>query len=72
MREWLKGRAVVWLAGEGHAGDECLLEVTGFRRQAFKAGSENHALCLAVLLTDYTLKQGRKIPTRGFSGRALD
>src|SRR5262249_25620353 len=51
MREWLKSRASVWLAGEAHAGDDCIIEVRGRRRQSFMAGSENHALCLAILLT---------------------
>ena len=73
LRDWLKSKPVkLWLAGEGHASDDCILEIAGNRRVSFEAVNENHALCLAVLLTDYQLKFGWKIPNVGFSGRLAD
>jgi hypothetical protein len=70
LRQWLQSHGVkLWLPGEGHAGDDCILEVPGLRCQSFDAISENHALCLAVLLADYQLKHGRRIPKAGFAGR---
>jgi hypothetical protein len=38
--------------------------VRGFR-ESFEAVSENHALCLAVLLSVYLMEHGRKIPVKG-------
>lgn len=66
LRDWLRVRATLWLPGQAHAGDDCILEVPGLPRQSFHAVSENHALCLAVLLTESSLRHGRKIPVGGF------
>ena len=65
IREWLKSRDVsISLPGQDRASDECVVLVRGFR-QSFEAVSENHALCLAVLMTKYLLEHGRKIPVKG-------
>lgn len=65
LREWLKSQAVtVFLAGEGRASDDCVVLVRGFRA-SFEAVSENHALCLAVLLARYLMEHGRHFPMKG-------
>jgi hypothetical protein len=61
LREWLKGKgAKVSLPGEGRAADDCVV-LLGEMRLSFEAVSENHALCLGVLLTCYLTEHGRKI-----------
>jgi hypothetical protein len=65
LREWLKSQAVkVWLPGEGCASDDCVVLVRGFR-ESFEAVSENHALCLGVLLSRYLTEHGRHFPVTG-------
>lgn len=65
LREWLKAKdAQIFLPGQGRASDDCVVLVRGLR-QSFEAVSENHALCLAVLMTDYLMRDGRKIPVKG-------
>ena len=65
LREWLKGnKSRVRLPGEARASDDCVVQVGGFR-ESFTAANENHALCLAVLLSDYLVKYGRHIPVKG-------
>ena len=50
LREWLKKNGVtISLPGQGRASDDCVVLVRGLRH-AFAAVSENHALCLGVLL----------------------
>jgi hypothetical protein len=69
MREWLKGHnAKIWLPGEGRAADDCTIIVHGFSHK-FTAVSENHALCLAVLLAHYLKHYGRHIPIGGYNRR---
>jgi hypothetical protein len=59
LRDWLKSqRATVALPGQGRASDDCVVLAHGFR-QSFDAVSENHALCLAVLLASYLKAHGR-------------
>jgi hypothetical protein len=66
LREWLKTQQVqIWMAGEARASDDCVITVRGFR-ESFDAVSENHALCIAVLLAHNRINYGRKIPVRGF------
>src|SRR6266700_2725374 len=61
LRAWLKEKSVMLLLpGEGHAGDDCLIAVPGRWRESFEALNESHALCLAVLLADHSLKHGRE------------
>jgi hypothetical protein len=65
LREWLKAHEVkVSLPGQDRASDDCVVLVRGFR-ESFEAVSENHALCLAVLLSSYLMEHGRKIPVKG-------
>jgi hypothetical protein len=65
LRDWLKSKDVeVYLPGQGRASDDCVILVRGLR-ESFEAVSENHALCLAVLMTKYLLEHGRKIPVKG-------
>lgn len=61
LRAWLKERSVVLLLpGQVHAGDDCVLAVPKRPRASFEAVSESHALCLAVLLTDQSIKYGQE------------
>lgn len=65
LRDWLKSKAVeIYLPGQAGASDDCVILVRGLRA-SFNAVSENHALCLAVLLANYLLEHGRKIPAKG-------
>jgi hypothetical protein len=66
LRDWLKANQVeLWLPGQARASDDCVILVNGFR-EVFEARSENHALCLAVLLTGYLKRYGRHIRVRSF------
>ena|SRR5579863_1349197 len=66
LREWLKTNHVeIWLPGQACASDDCVIHAHGFRDE-FVAISENHALCLAVLLTRYLKDNGRKITYGSF------
>jgi hypothetical protein len=66
LRDWLKGKkATVYLPGERRASDDCVLLVYGFR-ESFEAVSENHALCLAVLLACYLKEHGRHVTYGNF------
>lgn len=66
LRDWLKANHVeIWLPGQARASDDCVILVNGFRG-AFEALTENHALCIAVLLTDYFKKHGKKIKYGNF------
>jgi hypothetical protein len=66
LREWLKSEsATVFLPGQSRASDDCVLLVRGFR-EAFDAVSENHALCLAVLLACYLRDYGRHVRIGNF------
>jgi len=61
LREWLKSNSVeIYLPGQARASDDCVILVRGLRA-SFEAVSENHALCLAVLLANYLREYGRKI-----------
>ncbi len=65
LRDWLKSRgATISLPGQGRASDDCVVLVRGFR-ESFEAVSENHALCLAVLLSRYLTEHGRHFPVKG-------
>lgn len=66
LREWLKSHQVeMWSPGQACASDDCVIHVHGFREE-FMAISENHALCLAVLLTRYLKDNGKKITYGNF------
>ncbi len=66
LRDWLKANQVeMWLPGQARASDDCVILVNGFR-QAFESLSENHALCIAVMLTDYLKKHGKKVTYGNF------
>jgi hypothetical protein len=66
LKDWLKGQgATVFLPGERRAADDCVLLVGGFRER-FDAVSENHAFCLAVLLTCYLKEHGRHVTYGNF------
>jgi hypothetical protein len=66
LREWLKAQQIeIWMPGQARASDDCVILFKDFR-EAFEALNENHALCLAVLLTDYLKKHGRKITYGNF------
>jgi hypothetical protein len=65
LRDWLKSKDVeIYLPGQARASDDCVILVRGLR-QSFEAVSENHALCLAVLLANYLMEHGRKISVTG-------
>jgi hypothetical protein len=65
LREWLKmQKAQIWLAGEARASDDCAVSVRGFH-ESFNAVSENHALCLAVLLAHNTVSWRQACVTPG-------
>ena len=53
------------MPGQGRAADDCVLLVRGFR-ESFEAVSENHALCLAVLLACYLKEHGRHVTYGNF------
>ena len=73
LRAWLKEKSVLLLLpGEGHAGDGCILAVPGRSRESFVAVSESHALCLAVLLADYSIKHGQGPKPFAFYGAYSD
>ena len=66
LRDWLKRQgATVSLPGAGRAADDCVLLVRGFR-ESFEALSENHALCLGVLLACYLREHGRAVTYGNF------
>ena len=66
LRDWLKGNQVeIWLPGQARTSDDCVILVNGFRG-AFEASNENHALCIAVLLTNYLKKHGKRIKMGNF------
>ena len=66
LKEWLKTHAVeIWMPGQACASDDCVIHVNGFR-DSFEAVSENHALCLAVLLADYLIHNGRHVRIGNF------
>jgi hypothetical protein len=65
LRDWLMAHAVtIWLPGQGHCSDDCVILVRGFR-DSFSAVSESHALSIAVLSAHYLLRNGRHIPISG-------
>src|SRR5262245_49405241 len=67
LREWLKAHQVeIWLPGQARASDDCVIRFNDLREE-FEALSENHALSLAVLLTNYLKKHGRKITYGNFT-----
>ena len=66
LREWLKAHQVeIWLPGQARACDDCVILFKDFR-ESFEALNENHVLCVAVLLTDYLKKHGRKMTYGNF------
>ncbi len=73
MRTWLKEKSVLLLLpGEAHAGDDCILVVPKRNRESFDAVSENHALCLAVLLADHSIKYDQEPKPFAFYGAYSD
>jgi hypothetical protein len=73
LRAWLKEKSVtLLLPGEAHAGDDCVLHVPKRARESFDAVSESHALCLAVLLADCSIKYGQEPKPFAFYGAYSD
>lgn len=66
LRDWLKANQVeMLLPGQARASDDCVILVNDFR-EVFEAASENHALCIAVLLADYCKKHRQRITYGNF------
>ncbi len=65
LREWLKSQGVsISMPGQDRASDHCVILFRGYR-EAFEAVSENHALCLTVLLCRYLSQDGRRFTVTG-------